>query len=175
MSETKLKRLQECDATSLFLLVDANRPQLKKFIWEVETRSPADSEYYIRTANHKEDVNGAPTRGICVQEQLIGVATLHTIDWASRSSSLGYWIDAKREGHGYATEAARQLVVLAFESIELEQLTASVDVTNVPSMAVLERVGFSRMGTDRRPTWRRNADDSVEVAHYAMTSTDYAT
>lgn len=174
MSEVYLKKLQEADAGVLFSLVDRNRPHLKKFIWEGETKSPSDSEHYIRIANYREDVNGAPTRGVFARGRLVGLATLHTIDWSDNTSSLGYWIDAAQTGNGYATKAVHQLLGIAFEDIGLDRVTACIEVENRPSLAVLGRLGFTLTCHDYQPTWRYIEQDApAEVAHLEMTASAY--
>lgn len=173
MCEVQLGKLQEADANDLFSLVDRNRQHLKKFIWEVDTQSASDSKNFISVANHKEAANGAPTRGVFANKQLIGLATLHMIDWSERSSALGYWIDAAQTGNGYATHAVRQLLEIAFLDLNLDKVTACIEATNYPSLAVLGRLGFTLTSRDYRPTWRVNGIAPIEVDHLEMTDSTY--
>jgi RimJ/RimL family protein N-acetyltransferase len=63
-----------------------------------------------------------------------------------RSVEMGYGLAEAAWGLGYATEACRRLLVEAFASGDVDQVTATIDETNVKSRNVLERCGFSRVG-----------------------------
>jgi RimJ/RimL family protein N-acetyltransferase len=57
------------------------------------------------------------------------------------TARLGWWLRAGATGHGYATEAARALSKLAFDS-GIERLEAHMDPDNARSRALAERAGF---------------------------------
>jgi RimJ/RimL family protein N-acetyltransferase len=63
---------------------------------------------------------------------------------------VGYWIGREHWGRGIATEALEALVQL----LEVRPLVAHVAVTNVGSIRVLEKCGFTR-------TSEHTADDGV--------------
>ncbi|MEU8515447.1 GNAT family protein [Kitasatospora sp. NPDC048722] len=66
-----------------------------------------------------------------------------------RSAELGYVLRRDAWGHGYGSEAARLLCVLAFDHLGLHRLAASVDVDNAASVRVLGKLGFQREGRVR--------------------------
>ena len=66
-----------------------------------------------------------------------------------RSAAMGYCYEELSWGQGYATEAARALLVWAFDSLDLNRVQAETDTRNVPSARVLEKLGFVREGTLR--------------------------
>lgn len=66
-----------------------------------------------------------------------------------RSVSLGYCFQAAAWGHGYATEAARELLRWAFDTLDLNRVQAETDTRNGASARVLEKLGFVREGTLR--------------------------
>ena len=55
---------------------------------------------------------------------------------------IGYIFAPAMGGRGYATEAVRALVDLAFGPIGARRIIARVDARNRPSSALLERLGF---------------------------------
>jgi RimJ/RimL family protein N-acetyltransferase len=59
-------------------------------------------------------------------------------------AELGWTIDPHHGGHGFATEAVRQLIRLSFEDLGLRRLTASCFADNVASWRLMERVGMRR-------------------------------
>jgi len=56
---------------------------------------------------------------------------------------LGYRLARTYWGQGYATEAARAAIAAGFEAFELARIVAIVDPANIPSVAVLEKLGMS--------------------------------
>jgi RimJ/RimL family protein N-acetyltransferase len=64
---------------------------------------------------------------------------------------IGYVLARKYWGKGFATEAVRLVTAEVFEEFpEIERLEALVDVDNVGSQRVLEKVGFTREGVMRK-------------------------
>ncbi|NNM70889.1 GNAT family N-acetyltransferase [Enterovirga aerilata] len=77
--------------------------------------------------------------------QLIGVVEIRC-DVPS-APVLGYWLGAPHWGQGLATEAARSLIDAFFAYTEGKELTASVRVINPEGQRVLEKCGFSAVGS----------------------------
>lgn len=59
-------------------------------------------------------------------------------------AEIGWCLDPAVEGNGYATEAVRELIRLAFEELGLRRLTALCFAANEPSWRLMERVGMRR-------------------------------
>jgi RimJ/RimL family protein N-acetyltransferase len=62
-------------------------------------------------------------------------------------TDLGYRLAPKFWGHGYATEAGRQIAHHAFLDLEIPRLTALTHPLNLASARVAEKVGLSLAGT----------------------------
>ncbi|SDK75268.1 GNAT family N-acetyltransferase [Microbulbifer yueqingensis] len=62
----------------------------------------------------------------------------------SPAVEIGWRLDAPYWGYGYATEAARASLAVAFEQLGLEQVVSYTALTNQPSRAVMERLGMCR-------------------------------
>ena len=65
--------------------------------------------------------------------------------WHSREHAggeIGYVIDPRHGGNGYATEAARALLGLGFNQLGLHRIVARVDERNEPSANVCRRLGM---------------------------------
>ena len=60
---------------------------------------------------------------------------------------LGYWLGTPHWGQGLATEAARSLIDAFFAYTEGKELLASARVVNPDSQRVLEKCGFSHVGS----------------------------
>lgn len=61
-----------------------------------------------------------------------------------RHAEIGYTFHPDHHGHGYATEAARAMVDLAFAGLGAHRVTGQLDSRNGASAALLERLGMRR-------------------------------
>jgi RimJ/RimL family protein N-acetyltransferase len=57
---------------------------------------------------------------------------------------IGYTLHPDHQGHGYATEASREMLRLAFNELGLHRVVGRLEPRNVPSGRVLERLGMRR-------------------------------
>jgi RimJ/RimL family protein N-acetyltransferase len=74
--------------------------------------------------------------------ELIGDVLLFWRSAEHRTGEIGYVLHPDHNGHGYATEAARALLVLAFDALGLHRVIARIDARNDASAAVLRRLGM---------------------------------
>jgi ribosomal-protein-alanine N-acetyltransferase len=78
---------------------------------------------------------------------LVGrVALANVVRKAWQNATLGYWLDAGRNGRGLATEAARLAVGFAFKDASLHRVQAGVMPRNERSIRVLEKIGMRYEG-----------------------------
>ncbi len=63
---------------------------------------------------------------------------------AESSAEIAYELGPPFWGQGYAVEACRPVLALLFEGYGVSEVNAQVDTRNVPSIALLERLGFER-------------------------------
>lgn len=81
--------------------------------------------------------------------EFIGFVGLHTPAYElpfSPCVEVGWRLDAKHWGKGYATEAAGAAVRVGFEKLALSEIVSFASVTNVRSRAVMERLGMRDTG-----------------------------
>lgn len=57
---------------------------------------------------------------------------------------MGFTLSPAHQGNGFATEAVRGLLRLAFGTMTMHRVVAVTDALNAPAAAVLERVGMRR-------------------------------
>lgn len=89
--------------------------------------------------------------------ELIGDAM---IIWASdehRTGEIGYVVNPAHAGHGYATEAARAMLAMAFDRFDLRRMVARVDARNPASAAVLHRIGMRQEAVLTENEWFKGA------------------
>jgi len=63
---------------------------------------------------------------------------------------LGYMVDQRHRGHGYATEMLTAVVEHAFDGLGLHRVCANTWTWNDASSKLLARVGFAREGRSRQ-------------------------
>ena len=77
------------------------------------------------------------------EHKIIGFISLNYVDEASRN--LGYCLHTRWHGKGHASEAARRMIKYAKEELKLEKLVTGTAEENLPSVKLLERLGFTRL------------------------------
>ena len=96
--------------------------------------------------------------------------------WNSRrneSGEIGYVFNPRHYGNGFATEAARTMLHLAFDDMGLHRVVARVVADNAPSIAVAERLGMRREAHCVQ-SWRSDEAWADEV-HLAILSSEWDT
>jgi RimJ/RimL family protein N-acetyltransferase len=73
---------------------------------------------------------------------LVGDVMLAWTSELHQRGELGYVLDPRHGGHGYATEAAHAALHLAFDGLRLRRVIARVDAENLASARLLARLGM---------------------------------
>ena len=127
-------------------------PELVQWLpWATPRHDRTATRRYIKGARLARSRRLAEEYRVVEREggRLVGVVSIHRIDWARRSAGLGYWIRKSAWGRGYATEATRAAVEDAFRRLGLHRLEAHVATENRASQRVPEKLGFQREGIAR--------------------------
>lgn len=119
--------------------------------WAYPQHGRADTRQYIKSARLARSRRLALEHLVLERAggRLVGVTSLHRIDWGRRSAGLGYWVRKSAWGRGYATEAARLTLRDAFERLGLHRVEAHVALENEASQRIPEKLGFHREGVAR--------------------------
>jgi len=120
------------------------------------TGSPADLDGYrelfsdpVRLANTVVVTLGhdaaAPIIGDFMLRRENAWAQLEVADQArATQAELGWVLDPTYTGHGYATEAARELLRYCFQDLGMRRVTATCFLGNDTSWRLMERIGMRR-------------------------------
>jgi len=84
---------------------------------------------------------------------LIGMIELTHLSPTDRRAEIGYWIAPKHRGKGYATEAAKAMCLVGFNTLGLHRIEARAFARNRASIHVLEKAGLRREGRFRESVW----------------------
>ena len=88
-------------------------------------------------------------------DQLVGFSRLGLT--GVQAAKLGYAIAADHWGNGYALDATRTLVNFGFNSVGLHRISAAIGPDNVPSIAVVKRLGMTYEGRLRHHVFTNGA------------------
>jgi RimJ/RimL family protein N-acetyltransferase len=133
-----LRRLAGSDVDAYIALVRANEDHLTRHgdyrdLYPVE---PSSVLQELRRPDHL-------AFGVWLHASLIG-----RVDLVPREDGnvvLGYWLEGKQSGHGYATAACVALIEYGRSELGVTDVWAGVTKGNVASEGVLQRLGFERV------------------------------
>ncbi len=106
---------------------------------------------------------------------LLGIFEKESDDWAGQvyigptnwelpEFTIGYVADADQQGKGYISEAVRGVLKMLFEDAGAQRVRSECSETNLRSIRVLERCGFTREGHLRET--RLNPDGTFSGDYY---------
>jgi RimJ/RimL family protein N-acetyltransferase len=105
--------------------------------------------------------------GVVLKEtgQVIGDVLLMWHSERHRSGELGYELHPDHWGRGYAVEACREVLRLAFDELGLHRMTGRIDALNTPSATVLRKLGMRQEAVLVENEWFRGRwSDEVDFA-----------
>jgi ribosomal-protein-serine acetyltransferase len=103
--------------------------------------------------------------------QIVGIIGYHHLEWANRSTCIGYWLDERHQGKGIMTKACRALVEYAFEEWKLNRVEIRCAEGNLKSRGIPERLGFKAEGLLREAEWLY--DHYVDHVVYGMLAKEW--
>lgn len=116
--------------------------------WAREVPSLDETAAFCRDAErqYEQDEGWGTTLWRKSDEALIGSLGCLAVDWSVPRLEIGYWCHSAHAGHGYVTEAVRAVTRYAFERLGCVRVEIRMDERNERSVAVPERLGFTREG-----------------------------
>jgi RimJ/RimL family protein N-acetyltransferase len=76
--------------------------------------------------------------------RVVGDLAMQWVSEEHKTGEIGFVFDPAAQGHGYATEAARELLRVAFEDFGLHRVIGRTEARNAASARVLEKLGMRR-------------------------------
>jgi RimJ/RimL family protein N-acetyltransferase len=139
-----LRRYREDDLDRLAAIQAL--PEVARFLYH-GPRSRAETEVALakRIAETRLDQDDdAVTLAVERRDDglLLGDATLFLRSAANRQVEVGYVFHPDAGGHGYATEATRAIIDLAFTDLNAHRVFARLDARNTASAALLRRLNL---------------------------------
>jgi RimJ/RimL family protein N-acetyltransferase len=88
-------------------------------------------------------------------------------------AEIGWSIDPAHQGRGYATEAAADLLAIAFDELGLRRVVASCFAANVGSWRVMEKIGMRRELASKEEALHRTRG-WLDGYQYALLATEWS-
>ncbi|MES2965269.1 MAG: GNAT family protein [Bdellovibrionota bacterium] len=128
--------------TPPLVLKDLTREKFRKSVLEQRRTAKEDSRYVYNI--------------FLKSGEYVGFMDVKTIvrqpyQWAD----IGYYVVNTYRGNGYAREAVRGLVKIAFEDLKFHRLEAVIDTDNKASIALAKSAGLTREGI-RKHFWNQD-------------------
>ena len=121
--DVQLRLRDERHAKETFWLIKKNEEHLRpwmKWIDKVETvrDSMANIEANIEDWEMKTDLH----LGVFKDELIVGMISLHNIDYLNHKAYIGYWLDEDNVGRGIMTDSVRALIEYGYAELELNRI-----------------------------------------------------
>jgi RimJ/RimL family protein N-acetyltransferase len=149
--ELELRSISLTDFDAAFGAVKESLPEVRRWLWWAQV--PLDEGSYgefVRHQSHNfaDDVEWRYFIFDRSSGHLVGGCSVELItSGESPRTNLGYWVRTTRTGRGIATQTAKILTECVFEHLpEITLVEIGMDVANVASARVPEKLGFSLVG-----------------------------
>lgn len=148
----RLRGPKRGDSAPLHAAIEETLDELIPWLpWARPGHSRAETRRYLRAARAAwaRRTSFEFVLELAASGTLLGIVSLHRIDWLRHSAGIGYWIRRSRFGQGFATEACAAVLGHAFDALRINRVEALVALANKPSQRVVEKLGFTREGVAR--------------------------
>lgn len=131
-------------------------------------QDPKVMEFFPSTLSEAETIDFAvrnqrlfEEKGYCyfacvekTSDRLIGFIGIHDQNFESEftpATDIGWRLSPWSQGKGYATEGAMRCLEYAFEDLKFRHIIAMAPEVNLPSIAVMKRIGMEYIGSFEHP------------------------
>lgn len=123
-------------------------PETSKYL-SLTPQIVEDVEEFIKKSSNEIDVPGTWFQFVIIEKitkQLIGDIGIHFLETDSENKQveIGYTLDRRFRGNGYASEALSVIIDYLINSLNKHRIIASIDPANLDSIKLVERLGFRK-------------------------------
>lgn len=172
--ETKrliLREIQLNDCVDMFEY--AQLPDFGPLAGWQSHRSVAETRSIIQLFIDKKKYGQLGTFAVILKEEnkMIGTLELHTY-FRGFKAELGYSINPRYQGKGYATEAAIEAIIWGFEDLGLARIECATYTHNISSQKVCEKLHFTYEGI-RKKGYQLYDGSLHDIKCYGITEDEY--
>lgn len=148
-----LRSIRLSDAESMFLY--RSEPRIMGFqSWKPEAIN--EVEEFIDKSSKIFNIPNTWYQLVIISketEELIGDIGIHFLDTDGTQTEIGFTLSLEYQGRGYATESINEVINFLFSNLKKHRIFASVDPSNIKSIAVLERCGMRKEAHFKKSVW----------------------
>lgn len=147
-----------------------SRPEVVRYLmWDV--MDPDSVQAFLDRRLRQSQIDGDDTALVLAavlppSDRVIGEFMLRLSSARHRQGEIGWSLHPDAQGHGYATEAARELLRIGFEDLGLHRIVADADPRNTGSLRIMERLGMRHEALYREAFFLKG--EWVDETHYAI-------
>jgi ribosomal-protein-serine acetyltransferase len=146
--------------------------RLARWLPWAATQTEQDTREFIAKAREEATRDESLQVAVVRDGRIVGAIGCVSVDWANRSTNIGYWLGEEFQGRGTATAAVRALTDHALAVWELNRVEIRVAPENRSSQAIPARLGFREEGVLRQAQWI--GERYVDLVVYAMLAEEWA-
>ena len=170
-----LRPYAESDLDALYDI--QSRPDVARFLYW-EPRSRDDVAAAISNLQEFTEIDGeGDGLVLAIQprdgDRIVGDISLMYRSEAHRQGEIGFVLHPDHQGRGYASEAARAMLRVGFEQLDLHRVIGRCEARNDASARLMERLGMRREGHLVENEWVKGEWQSELV--FAMLAAEWAT
>jgi ribosomal-protein-serine acetyltransferase len=168
----QLRLRDESHAKETYWLIKKNEEHLRPWMkWIDKVESLKDSISNIEMNIEEWDMKTDLHLGIFRDEVMVGMISLHDINYLDHKAYIGYWLDEDNEGRGIMTDSVRALIEYGYAELELNRIEIRAGVNNLRSRAIPERLGFRQEGVIREAEYVNGI--FIDLAIYGLLKDEY--
>lgn len=150
----RLKQFGVNDAKNIYVLIERNRAHLSQNEDPTAGKYTSVSKVVESIIRPDPEKPGRKRFGIWNENNmLVGSVNITPDKDDPTKAEIGYYLGKEYTGEGYMTEAVSMLTAFAFDELSCETVYGLVDQRNPVSRAVLERVGYKCVSSEKGE-WR---------------------
>jgi len=146
LDSDRLKYIQITLEDSETLFEIRTNKKVMRFMGKEEMKSISESESLIKSIRESFKLGSGISWGIIEKSTnlLIGYFGFWRIDSSHCRGEIGYALHPNYWGKGYMKETASKLIEYGFRKLNLHSIEANVSSDNLPSIRLLEKIGFRK-------------------------------
>lgn len=149
------------------ILANHSDDSVMKYLGIKKLSSMSEAEELIEEANvvfqNREGIRWVITRK--GEDYYVGSIGMWRLDKLWEKAEIGYELSTKHWGKGYMTEALTSVLEFGFDKIKVGLITANVDIQNLRSGHLLEKLGFNEIAEGYK---NEKVDGTSNLIHYSM-------
>ena len=139
-----LRFLETSDADSLKDVF--NEPLFREYEMGPHPFTIEDATRYIDNSIKLREHKKTYIYGMFAGKELVGVTSVHDINWIHKSGELFYWTRKDMRNKGIGLAGVEKMLELAFNKYGLHRIEAKMRQDNTGSVKLAEKLGFKLEG-----------------------------